>query len=247
MNSINLDFISDETTKNSVNDVLSSSLKYWDISIICKDSLFVCCLKYIARYQSDNPDIHQKLKEYTLNLLLNNKVKFNEIISSLNRLLSEKLVNKLKEVSSSREVNAFYVSWHIQKNDLLSFSLFYEIYFKNTSSIQRLVEEIKENDEKWEHFSGELKSVLKLEKERNSGDCPICYTNVVKKKLFCGHSICQTCISNIVDNCCPFCRKKIQTVDSFKIDKIRIMCDVWLQPEEIINFLPLYNNLKKPI
>lgn len=241
---IDLSFITDEKVALKFQNIFSSSVRHWDIKAIDKNSIFICCLKYIARYQVDNPETFQQIKEYILNLLLSNKLKLDEILQTLFKLLNEKVVFKLKKLTCNRKIYAFNISWMSQKNDLLTIKLFYHVYNKDVISISRCIEEIEENDEKWSLNSRELKQILKEEKERNSGDCPICYSTVEKKKLFCGHSICQTCISNIIDNCCPFCRESIQTLDGFKIKKKIINCEVWVQPEEVIDFLPLINNLK---
>ena len=242
---VDLTFIPNEKIRDEILNVLSSSFKYWNISTVDKNVLYICILKYIARYQLDDPELYQKLNQYVLNLLLNDKLKFDEIFSMLFKSLNNKLARKISSLNSSRKTNAFNASWHSQKNDYLTVKLFYHIHQKNISSTTKCIEEIEENDEKWRFYTKEIKLQLQAETERNSGDCPICYTNVRKTKLFCGHSICKSCISQIVDECCPFCREKIKTADSFKIVKKNISSEVWVQPEEVIDFFPLFNNLKK--
>ena len=37
-------------------------------------------------------------------------------------------------------------------------------------------------------------------------ECPICQTRTRLKLLFCGHTMCETCMSNVSSNQCPFCR-----------------------------------------
>lgn len=64
-----------------------------------------------------------------------------------------------------------------------------------------------------------------LENTEDENECPVCYENCNLKLKNCGHTLCRTCCSKILDKCptksyfnCPYCRE-LYVLKEYKISK----------------------------
>ena len=64
-----------------------------------------------------------------------------------------------------------------------------------------------------------------LENMSDEKECPVCYENCNSKLKNCGHTLCRTCCSKILDKCptksyfyCPYCRE-LYVLKEYKILK----------------------------